>query len=471
MLLTRRAYLLLLLAAPMLAGGAITSVLTFIALGYLVLLVLMALADFVLAPKPKDFLVRRVNEADASLSLGADNNVAVTLEYRGTRRTQALVRDEYPIEFSASTAVLDARHVVDGSRTTHETPVVRNEHGAWPMTQKPNQFVALTPRTTTTLAYIVRPPRRGDYHFGNTHLRWLGPLGLVIRQSQFATAAGVKVYPNLLDIRRYELLARKGQLAELGFRRRRLLGSGTEFERLRDYAPDDDFRRIDWNAMARKGKPITREYETERSQNIVVLLDVGRLMRTPVNDLAKVDYAINATLMLSYVAGLRGDKVGVLVFADEVLSYLPPKSGKGQFYRLLATLYGIQSQPIEANYARAFAYLGAKHKKRSLIILFTDVASGVAERSVVAQVAPLAARHVPLLVAMSDPEIARLATQPPAASARTYQRAVAEQMLDERAITMRALRQRGVNTLDVPANQLTIEVVNRYLELKSRGRI
>ena len=193
-------------------------------------------------------------------------------------------------------------------------------------------------------------------------MRWDGVLGLIIRQARFAAAADVKVYPNLLDIRKYELLVRKGQLQEMGLRHTRVLGSGTEFERLREYQLDDEFRRIDWKAMARRGKPITREFETERSQNVVCVLDIGRLMRSPVQDasgqsLAKVDYAVNAVLMLSYVAGLRGDKVGLLAFADQVTHYLAPKLGKGQFYRMLALLYAIESQPVESDYTKAFTYL------------------------------------------------------------------------------------------------------------------
>jgi uncharacterized protein (DUF58 family) len=302
-------------------------------------------------------------------------------------------------------------------------------------------------------------------------MRWWGVLGLIVRQARFPASADVKVYPNLLDIRKYEVLAKKGQLTEMGLRHTRILGSGTEFERLREYQLDDEFRRIDWKAMARRGKPITREFETERSQNIVVLLDVGRLMRPPVADLMKLDYTVNASLMLTYVAGIRGDKVGLLAFADEVKKYLAPKGGKGQFYRMLALLYGIESEPVESDYTRAFAYLGAKHKKRSLIVIFSDLASGLSAKSLIAQVAPLWPRHLPLFVAINEPSIVALAHQAARDSQTAYQRAVAEQLLNERALTMELLRQRGVMTLDVPANQLTIAVVNKYLELKARGRL
>lgn len=209
------------------------------------------------------------------------------------------------------------------------------------------------------------------------------------------------------------------------------------------------------------------------------LLDTGRLMRAPVDDtanrsghaLAKIDYSVNAVLMLAYVAGLRGDRVGLLAFADEVSSYLAPRAGRGQFYKMLATLYAVESQPVESDYVAAFAYLGAKHKKRSLVVIFSDIATGIAADTLVKQIAPLSPRHLVLLVAISDPTVVRLAQEMPRDSVGVYERAVAEQLVDERMLILEKLRQRGVLTLDVPANQLTVAVVNKYLELKARGRI
>lgn len=448
MLLTRRTFFLLLLNALILAGATFAPALMYLAVVYVCVILGMILIDRQITPALKDFELTRTN--DPRLSLGAENLVIVRVTNRGRRAVRAIVRDEFPVQFHADQTILnDARPSL------------------------------LAPRAQVELRYHIRPPRRGDYRFGDLNLRWRGVLGLIVRQARFPASADVKVYPNLLDIRKYELLVRKGQLNEMGLRQTRWLGSGTQFERLREYQFDDEFRKIDWKATARRGKPISREFETERSQNIIALIDVGRLMRSPVGDpsagsgqsLEKVDYAVNAALMLSYVAGLRGDKVGLLTFADQVINYLPPKAGKGQFYRMLATLYGIESQSVEADYVRAFAYLKAKHKKRALIVLFTDLASGLAAQTLVTQIAPLWPRHLPLLVAIGDPGVVELARRMPADSPSVYERMVAEQLLDERVVTMESLRRRGVLTLDVPANQLTIAVVNRYLELKAVGRI
>jgi len=456
MLLTRQSLLLLLFTAPFLALGTLAGELLILALVYLASVMAMIVADYFLSPVPGDFQVARVN--DSRLSLGAENLIIVRVTHRGRRATRVIARDEFPPQFAADVSILD------GTCASDSEPNPKSK------IQNP-KFHPVRPRETIEFRYHVRPPRRGDYKFGDTNLRWRGVLGMLTRQARYATSAPVKVYPNLLDIRKYQILARRHHLTEMGLRQTRVLGRGTEFERLREYQPDDEFRRIDWKATARRHKLISREFETERSQTILALLDVGRMMRAPVGDLAKLDYAVNAVLMLSYVAGLRGDKVGLIAFADEVTHFLTPRSGKGQFYRMLATLYGVESQPVEADYARAFAFLGAKHKKRSLVVVFTDLSSGLAVDTIVTQMSSLRPRHLPLLVAISDPSVHDLARQRPRDSQSVYERVVAEQLLDERALLLESLRQRGVLTLDVPANQLTIAVVNRYLELKAVGRI
>jgi uncharacterized protein (DUF58 family) len=461
MLLTRRAFLLLLFTAPLLALGTVQPLMVYVALGYLLLVVAMVFADRSLSPKPNQFTLTREN--DSRLSLGAENRVVVRIANNSPRIVRAIARDEFPPAFRSTHLLLDES----------------NQGG-----DRPNRVPGSAPfvvpaRRTIELVYHINPPRRGDYQFGDLNLRWWGVLGLMMRQSRYPAASPVKVYPNLLDIRKYELQARKGMLQEIGLRQARMLGSGTEFERLREYQLDDEFRKIDWKATARRGKPVTREFEIEKSQTVMCLLDAGRLMRPPVHDeanrtghaLAKIDYAINAVLMLSYVAGLRGDRVGLLTFADEVTQYLAPRAGRGQFYKMLAILYALESEPVESDYVRAFSYLGAKHKKRSLIVIISDLATGIAADTLVRQIAPLAPRHLPLLVAIGDPTVVQLARQIPRDSSGVYERAVAEQWVDERILILEKLRQRGVLTLDVPANQLTVAVVNKYLELKARGRI
>jgi uncharacterized protein (DUF58 family) len=435
--LTFRALLLLMVAAPLLIAGSFSPVMIVIAGVYIMLVVGAVILDATLAPRRADIEVTRRN--DSKLSLGAANPIFVNVRLRKPHRMANLmvdVRDEPPDAYVISERVLKG---------------------------------GLSFTKPLSVRYYVTPHARGDYAFGRTSLRWSGPLGLMVRQATYDTVAPVKVYPNLLETRKYELLARTGRLNELGLRKLRLRGQGMEFERLRDYTPDDEYRTISWKATARRGKPIAVEYQTERSQNVITLLDAGRLMRAPIGPLAKLDYAINSTLLLGYIAGLKGDYVGNLVFADEVMSYLPPKTGTVQFQRLLESLYAIQSQPTVPNYQGAVSYLKVRRPRRALVVLYTDLSTGSDLDELVTAMASLYPRHLPLVVTMNDPGVLVLSRQAPTSAAAVYERAIAEQLMDERRLVLNRLEQRGVLTIDVPAHQLNAAVINRYLQLKARG--
>lgn len=431
---TRRGLLLLLAAAPLFAASTWLPFVRWIGLTYLVLLLVAFFLDWREAGKLDGrFQISRIH--DDKLSLGAENPIQITIYNRSPRATALWLRDEPPDEFRISQRLF--QYEIQG-------------------------------RETWTAVYTVYPLRRGDYAFGKLNLRWLGPAGLMIRQGALDLEEAVKVYPNLIDVRRYDLMLKKNRLQELGLRSTRQFGAGTEFERLREYSPDDEYRRIDWKATARRHRPITIEYQTERSQNVICLLDIGRMMQSPVADMAKLDYVVNAVLLLSYVATGKGDKVGLMTFADDVVQYLNPRQGRGQFYRMLELLYGIEPQGVEPNYQLALSYLATKQRKRSLVIIFTDLSGGVSMQSLVANVSVLARRSLPLVVTISDPDIVAASQQLPHDSLSAYQRTAAAQLLDERQIVLDSLRRQGVLTLDVPANQLSIAVINRYLALKAK---
>ncbi len=438
MLPTPRLLVLLLLGAVVVAGASFAALLTWVAVLYFVALFGLLVADLILTPRPDQLAVKRTTEP--KLSLGADNLVQIEIANRSARPVVFDLRDEYPYQFQVDAAFL---------------------HGT------------IEALDHIELRYHVHPFARGDYTFGAVNLRYRSTLGTFRRQARYdggsPEEAAVRVYPNVLDVRKYDLMARKGLLEELGLRHVRSSGAGTEFERLRDYTTDDEFRRINWKATARRSRPIAVEYETERSQHVVYALDTGRLMRPPIGELAKLDYAINAALLASYVATLRGDQVGLLTFADEVGVYLHPAKGRGQFYSMLELLYNVRSEAVEADYGRALSYLSIKNKRRSLIVIFTDLVTLDAAKPLIAYTARLALRHLPLVVTMHDPNIAALANQPATSASAVYQRAVAEQLIDERQVILDTLSNAGVLTLDVEADKLSIAVINKYLELKSRS--
>ncbi len=431
---TPRGLILLLFATPLLAAGTWLPILQWVGLALIIILLIAFYFDWQQAGDANGrFQIQRIH--DDKLSLGAENPIQVEIYNRSSRTANISVRDEPPDEFKISQRVFHAQ---------------------------------ISPRQSFSANYTVYPLRRGDYTFGKINLRWQGPAGLMIRQAKLDFEGPVKVYPNLIDVKRYDLYLKKNRLQELGLRNTRQFGEGSEFERLREYTPDDEYRRIDWKATARRHRPITVEYQTERSQNVITLLDIGRMMQSPVDEIAKLDYVVNAVLLLGYVATGKGDKFGLMTFADNVGQYLNPKQGRGQFYKMLELLYSIEAQPVEPNYQQALSYLMAKQRKRSLVIIFTDLSGGVSMQSLVANISLLAKRSLPLVVTISDPEIVAASEQLPEDSLGAYQKTAASQLLDERKIILDNLRQQGVLTLDVPANQLSIAVINRYLSLKAK---
>jgi uncharacterized protein (DUF58 family) len=427
---------LLLIGALPLAGASLVQPLVWVGLTYFILVIVLFGFDVIMTPKPTALDVERIN--DSKLSLGAANLVTILLANRSARTIHFQIRDEYPYQFPSDAVYLDG---------------------------------TIAPYDIFEARYHVRPLQRGKYQFGDITMRYRSQLQTFFRQARYPNQAEVKVYPNVLEVRKYDLMARKGLLFEMGLRQARIFGVGNEFERLREYNPDDEFRRINWKATARRGKPIAAEYETERSQYVVTMIDTGRLMRPPIGDLAKLDYVINTSLLLSYVAQIKGDHVGLLTFADQVGTYLAPRRGKSQFYRMLEALYNVRLQAVEADYALALSYLSLKNKRRSLIVLFTDLVTLDATRPLIANLARLAQHHLPLCVTISDPNVTRLAGQPSATSSQLYQRAVAEMLIDERQVVLDTLNHNGVLTLDVPADKLTISVINTYLELKGKGKL
>ena len=448
---TKRFLIFLLPAAIPIVLYAVSPRLLYVGGAYLVLLFIVSIIDYVTNPLLKSIEINR--EMNSKFSLGIDNVVALRIVNRSRHRLKMRLKDDFPNEFLFEEVI-------------HDCCVAPMEH--------------------ETISYRLTPMRRGIYQFGDIHVRCWGVLGFVVRQHKIAAGSEIKVYPNLQAIKQYELLVKRGMLHHMGLKNSRQFGEGTEIERLREYLPDDDFRRIDWKATARHRKPIVREFETERSQDIVIMLDTGRLMASPIllgasntpntesisqKAMLKLDYAINTTLMAAYVSMLKGDKVGMIAFADTVHQYLAPKPGKKQFLTMLETIYAMPVHPVEPDFESAFTYLATKQRKRALIILFTDILDNDSAEGIATYVAQFSKRHLVVCVTLTDSGIIELTEQKASNSKSVYQKAIAERLLQEKHATLEILRRQGVITIDVPAHQLTMAVVNKYLELKAKSRI
>jgi uncharacterized protein (DUF58 family) len=317
--------------------------------------------------------------------------------------------------------------------------------------------------------YRTQPPHRGSYQFGPVDLRVWRPRGWLVRQLTLPAAEAAAVYPDVLAIKRYELMIRRGMRIMAGLRRARPPGAATAFAGLRDYSPGDDIRRVSWKATARRDSPVVVEVEAERGQQALIAIDCGRLMTAPAGLLTKLDHAVNAALLLAWVAQSQGDRVGLMTFSDGVHQFAEPQRGAAQVSRLSRLLYAIQPDYTEPDFGDAFSQLQYRLGRRSLVVVLTDILDPEASRELVAHSIRLSRRHLVLVVAMADPELLAARDSPIDRSSRVYEWAAAEELLASRRQSFEAMQRGGVLGLDVPAGQLSPAVVERYLELKERA--
>lgn len=380
--------------------------------------------------------IEAVRKLEGVLSLGAENPLKLEMRLFGGPVDLEL-KDDLPLHFEA----------------VGPAPRVRLKDGAW-----------------QTVEYRVRPMRRGQYAIGPLHGRYRSTLGLWTRRITWPLVEPARVYPNLLAARQWEIAMRQGRHLE-GLKRARLRGAGTEFESLREYQEGDEYRAINWSATARRGNLVTNLYQTDRSQPIMLVIDTGRMMIPQVKGLAKLDHALNAALLLATVAAERGDQTGLMLFGDDVKAFVPPRKGRGQVMAMVETLYAVAPEQVEPDYSRMIGWLRAKHKKRSLLVFFTDLVDPEINKGLINHLSALAAHHVVLLVCLSDPALLALSNSLPTDSREVYQKASALEVLAQRAETRAKLQSRGVMVIDVPPEEFSAAVVNQYLQIKEQGRL
>jgi uncharacterized protein (DUF58 family) len=266
----------------------------------------------------------------------------------------------------------------------------------------------------------------------------------------------------------YAVLARTNRLSLMGVRRTRRIGQDNEFERLRDYTRDDNYKHIDWRSTARRRKLTVRDFQTNQSQRIIFLMDCGRMMTNQAAGLSLLDHSLNAMLMLSFVALRQGDSVGLVCFSDQIHSYIPPRGGMGQMNHLLHSAYDRFPQLVESRYDDAFVYLDTHCKKRSLVILITNLIDEINAHQVHRHLSVLAGRHLPLGVLLRDHRLFDAADSRPQTPGQLYRAAAAAEILSWRHQVLTDLQHRGVLSLDVFPEEMTAPLVNRYLEIKAR---
>jgi uncharacterized protein (DUF58 family) len=299
----------------------------------------------------------------------------------------------------------------------------------------------------------------------------VGPWGLAWRQGVIDLPWPVTVYPNLVGASLRALPTQAQRRREAGQRNVRRIGEGRIFESLREWVPGDDTRTIDWKATARRGKAMSRQYEDERRQQVMIVIDAGRLLTAEIDGTARLESTAEAALHLAYSATAHDDNVGLMAFADQVQLYVAPARGRRALRAVLDGLASIEGRLVEPNYPAAFAYLAARNRKRALTVLFTDVIDRSASEALLANAASLRPRHLPLAVTLRNPELERAAVQRPPTSQAAFERAAAEELLLEREEALADMRARGVLVVDVSPGAAARAVVEQYVLLKRRGAI
>ena len=335
----------------------------------------------------------------------------------------------------------------------------------------PIRTIDLVPGTPVDERLDLMPVRRGVSEGGPVAVRIHGRLGLGWRQVTLAMPWAVTVFPSLLGVALRALPTQAARRREAGLRQLRRPGEGRLFEGLREWVSGDDTRIIDWKATARRGKPIARQYEDERRQQVLIVIDAGRLLAAEIDGRARLESVIDAALHLAHAALEHDDNVGMMVFADTVQCFVPPARGRGALRAVLGALASVEGRLVEPDYPAAFRYLATRNRKRALTVLFTDVIDRTASEALVAQTASLRPRHLPLAVTLRDPALESRATERPADVAAAYERAAAEELLAARGEALAEMRQRGVLVLDVAPAAASEAVVARYHQLKRRGML
>lgn len=417
-----------------------------------ILVLIAVIVEYQITPRTSTIAATR--NVEERLSIGRENKVTIEINYSGQTPLNCQVKDDAPSAIA--------------NYSNNLIPVFS---------------CALKPAQSTRLTYILQPRKRGSYKFGKLSIRYLSRLGLIWREIKFDLDKEVKVFSDLKAL--HELSVKLSHSSELGELHQKKRGQGTEFASLREYAVGDDSKAIDWNATARRDRPVVRTYETEQEQRLLILVDAGRMMVSDLDGLTRFDRALNAALCLALTGLTHNDQVGIGIFADKPLLYLPPKRGKLNMNRILEATFAVEPRMVEPDYAGILSYFASAQKGRSLMVVLTDLTDPTGSQALLSGLANLAPRHLPFCVTLKDRQVVDLANRNAEAlkaKAREtkkkidtveaiYKKAIAIDLLSQRELALSVLTRRGCLVLDCPPQDLSDKLVEKYLEIKSRARL
>jgi uncharacterized protein (DUF58 family) len=434
------------LVAAAAAGSVVVLLLPLRAAGGLVVVngavLVAALLDWLLATRPAELGVER--ELPGIVPLGGEGRILWTVTHRrdAPRRTGRPSRVRLADELAPS---LEA--------ATRRARVVVARHGR------------------ASAATTIHPRRRGRFAPTEMVVRVEGPIGLVARQRRRQVPGVLRVYPPFGSKDEAELRINKARILEVGLRSAQGRGGGTEFDSLREYGVDDEFRRIDWAATARASKPIVRTYRAERNQTVLLLLDAGRTMAGLVGGVPRLDHAMDAVMMLTAVATRLGDRAGMVAFDAEVRSVVGAGHARDQLSRVTEAMYALEPKLVESDYRGAFATTLSRFRRRTMLVVLTELAEQAVLQSLVPALPLIARDHLVVVASVTDPEVHEWATATPLEPGAVYRKAAATAALADRRRTVARLHGLGAVVVDSPPGRLAPDLADAYLKVKATGRL
>jgi uncharacterized protein (DUF58 family) len=329
-------------------------------------------------------------------------------------------------------------------------------------------YRSLASRQRLEFDYKLTPQQRGVFRFDFVYLRLISLFSLWQRSTKIECVSQLSVYPNMKQLAEYAILAKTNRLSLIGVRKTRRLGQDNNFERLRDYTQDDNYKHIDWRSTARRNKLTVKQFQADQSQRVIFMLDCGRLMTSEYKGLSLLDYALNSILMLSYVALQQKDSVGLVCFSDRIESFVPIRGGGAQMNRILHAGFDRFPSLRQTNYDQAFLHVSKHCRKRSLVVLITTIIDDVTAAQITGYLTNLTGRHLPLLCLLRDRAVFDFADNPDMEPSVLYRSAAAAQILIWRHEVIQRMQNAGVLQVDAFPDALTTPLVNQYLEVKAK---
>jgi uncharacterized protein (DUF58 family) len=428
-------------------------------------LLLAAVADWLLAGRPGELEVER--ELPGIVPLGAEARVVWRVASRGARRGPAGGVRGTP-------GGSPGRSGPEGvPRSNGRAVRVRLADELAPsLAATTRRALLLVPaRGRATAATTIRPRRRGRFTPTELVLRVEGPLGLAARQGRRSLPGVLRVYPPFHSRDEAELRVDKARILEVGLRSAQGRGGGTEFDSLREYGVDDEFRRIDWAATARARKAIVRTYRAERNQTVLLLLDAGRTMAGRVADVPRLDHAMDAVMMLTALATRLGDRAGLVAFDREVRAVVGPGHARDQLSRVTEAMYALEPRLVESDYRGAFAETLTRFRRRAMLVVLTELAEQAVTETLLPALPLIARDHLVVVASVADPEVRGWALATPAEPGAAYRKAAAAAALTDRRRTVARLRGLGAVVVDAPPGRLAPDLADAYLRVKATGRL